>query len=84
MFSLKNLSNHLFIQNVYKVMEDFHTYNLLLSCSPLNILDISPLSLNHNISFEKLLEILLNNDLVFPVHMVVRKVNNHSEVTGRI
>ena len=57
-------------------MKDFHTCNLLLSCSPLNIL-------NHNISFEKLLEILLNNDLVFPVHMVVTKVKNHSEVKIR-
>ena len=64
-------------------MKDFHTCNLLLSCNPLNILNISPLSLNHNISFEKLLEILLNNDLVFPVHMVVTKVKNHSEVKIR-
>ena len=65
-------------------MKDFHTCNLLLSWSPLNILDISALSLNHNIIFEKLLEILLNNDLVFPVHMIVRKVKNYSEVTGHI
>ena len=56
-------------------MKDVRACNLLLSCNLLNTSDISASSLNPKIIFEKLLEMLMVNDLVPPVHMFIKKLN---------